>query len=48
MSARDDYETYNLGEFTLTGGATLPNARIAFKTYGRLSDARDNAIVYPT
>lgn len=48
MSARDDYETYNLGEFTLTGGATLPDARIAFKTYGRLSDARDNAIVYPT
>jgi len=48
MSARDDYETYGLGDFTLTGGATLPDARIAYKTYGRLSDARDNAIVYPT
>jgi homoserine O-acetyltransferase/O-succinyltransferase len=48
MSARDDYETYSLGDFTLSGGATLPDARIAYKTYGRLSDTRDNAIVYPT
>jgi homoserine O-acetyltransferase len=48
MSARDDYETYSLGDFTLSGGATLADARIAFKTYGRLNDTRDNAIVYPT
>jgi homoserine O-acetyltransferase len=48
MSARDDYDTYSLGDFTLSGGATLPDARIAYKTYGRLSDTRDNAIVYPT
>jgi homoserine O-acetyltransferase len=48
MSARDDYETYSLGDFTLSGGATLADARIAYKTYGRLNDTRDNAIVYPT
>ena len=48
MSARDDYETYDLGDFTLSDGATLPDARIAYKTYGRLNDARDNAVVYPT
>jgi homoserine O-acetyltransferase/O-succinyltransferase len=48
VSARDDYETYPLGDFTLTDGATLPGAWVAYKTYGRLNDARDNAIVYPT
>jgi len=48
VSARDDYETYPLGDFALTDGATLPDAWVAYKTYGRLNDARDNAIVYPT
>ena len=48
MSARDDYETYHLGDFELADGATLPAATVAYKTYGRLSDAKDNAIVYPT
>jgi hypothetical protein len=35
-------------DFTLSGGATLRSARLAYKTYGTLSDNRDNAIVYPT
>jgi homoserine O-acetyltransferase len=37
-----------LGDFTLSGGATLRGARLAYKTYGTLSANRDNAIVYPT
>jgi homoserine O-acetyltransferase/O-succinyltransferase len=48
VGARDDFETYDLGDFTLTDGATLAGAWVAYKTYGRLNDARDNAIVYPT
>jgi len=46
--SRTDYETFDLGDFRLTEGATLRDAKLAFKTYGTLSDARDNAIVYPT
>jgi homoserine O-acetyltransferase len=48
MTSRTDYETFDLGDFTLLGGATLRGAKLAYKTYGTLSDARDNAIVYPT
>src|SRR6059058_605831 len=48
MASRTDYEIFALGDFTLSGGATLRGATLAYKTYGTLSDARDNAIVYPT
>jgi len=48
MPSRTDYETFDLGDFILLGGATLRGAKLAYKTYGTLSDARDNAIVYPT
>lgn len=48
MSSRTDYETYDLGDFTTVGGLTIRGAKIAYKTYGTLSGAKDNAIVYPT
>jgi len=48
MASRTDYENFDLGDFTLSGGATLRNARLAYKIYGTLSANRDNAIVYPT
>src|ERR1051325_10858080 len=48
MSSRTDYEIFDLGDYTLSGGATLRGARLAYKTFGTLSDNRDNAIVYPT
>lgn len=48
MTSRADYETFDLGDFTLSCGATLRGARLAYKTYGTLSENRDNAIVYPT
>ena len=43
-----DHETFELGDVVLQSGATLRGAKLAYKTYGRLSAARDNAIVYPT
>jgi homoserine O-acetyltransferase len=43
-----DYEAFDLGDFALRCGQTLRGAKLAYKTYGTLSDARDNAIVYPT
>jgi homoserine O-acetyltransferase len=41
----NDYETYKLGDWKLQCGSTLPNARIAYKTFG---DPKSPAIVYPT
>lgn len=43
-----DYETYDLGDVRLQRGATLRGCTLAYKTYGRLSAAKDNVIVYPT
>lgn len=43
-----DYEIFELGDFTLQHGATLRNAKLAYKTYGTLNADKSNAIVYPT
>jgi homoserine O-acetyltransferase/O-succinyltransferase len=43
-----DYETYDLGDLVLQGGATLRDAKLAYKTYGELNAGKTNAIVYPT
>lgn len=43
-----DHETFELGDVTLLSGATLPAARLAYRTYGTLNRAGDNAIVLPT
>src|SRR5260221_4065911 len=43
-----DYEIFELGDVTLQSGVRLPDARLAFKTYGTLNPARDNAILIPT
>lgn len=42
------FETFELGDVTLQSGAVLPDARLAFKTYGKLNASRDNVIVLPT
>jgi homoserine O-acetyltransferase len=42
------YDVHEFPEFTLACGETLRPARLAYKTYGTLNEARDNAIVYPT
>ena len=43
-----DHEVFQAGEVTLQSGATLPDARLAYRTYGSLNAARDNVIVMPT
>jgi homoserine O-acetyltransferase len=43
-----DYEIFDLGNVTLQGGATLRDAKLAYKTYGELNADKSNAIVYPT
>ncbi|MDQ1513742.1 MAG: homoserine O-acetyltransferase/O-succinyltransferase, partial [Microbacteriaceae bacterium] len=34
-----------IGALPLESGATLPSVRIAYETWGRLSPARDNAVL---
>ncbi len=43
-----DYETFDLGDFTLQHGDTLKDAKLAYKTFGELNADKSNAIVYPT
>lgn len=40
-----DYDTYNLGNFQLKSGEKIPNAFIAYKTFG---DRHSPAVIYPT
>jgi homoserine O-acetyltransferase len=43
-----DYELFELGTLKLQSGATIRECHLAYKTFGTLNAAKDNAIVYPT
>ena len=43
-----DHEIFDLGALALQRGATLRNAKLAYKTFGELNAKKDNLIVYPT
>ena len=43
-----DYEIYSLGDFVLQRGATLRDAKLAYKTFGKLNAKKDNVVVFPT
>lgn len=43
-----DYDIYDAQDFALQSGQVLPIARLAYKTHGVLSPAKDNVIVYPS
>lgn len=42
------YDVFRLGDVVLQSGAVLGDASIAYRTYGRLNEPRDNCIVFPT
>lgn len=43
-----DYALFDLGDLALQCGRTLPEAKLAYKTYGELAPDRSNVILYPT
>ncbi|MEL6478577.1 MAG: alpha/beta fold hydrolase [Pseudomonadota bacterium] len=43
-----DHEVFDLGDFPLHSGAVMKGAFLAFRTYGTLNAAGDNAVVMPT
>jgi homoserine O-acetyltransferase len=44
----DDFEVFNLGDFALESGKTLPGAKVIYATQGKLNAAKDNAILAPS
>jgi len=43
-----DHEIFELGTITLQSGEVLPDAKLAYRTWGRLNANRDNVVVLPT
>jgi homoserine O-acetyltransferase len=43
-----DHELFPLGRVELQSGGVLPAAVLAYKTYGQLNEAGDNAVLLPT
>ena len=41
------FEYFDLGDFTLEGGSSLPACRLAYTTLGTLNARKDNAILFP-
>ncbi|SNR70194.1 alpha/beta fold hydrolase [Puniceibacterium sediminis] len=41
-------QTYKIADFPLQSGDVLPEATLAYRTYGTLNADRSNAIIYPT
>ncbi|TDU26504.1 homoserine O-acetyltransferase [Panacagrimonas perspica] len=48
QEAHGPFFTKPLGNFELESGVTLRNATIAYSTFGTLSPAKDNAILFPS
>jgi len=43
-----DLQFAQLGDFKLENGQVLRDCRIGYRTFGKLNDARSNAIIFPT
>ena len=43
-----DYKTFELGDFALQRGVVLPNAKLVYAAIGKLNDAKDNVVLFPT
>ena len=48
MTTPTETGRFALGDLKLQSGEVLPGATLSWKSYGTLSPARDNVIVYPT
>ena len=46
--AEGNHKIFNLGDFDLESGITLPNAKLSYVTHGKLNKEKDNLIVVPS
>jgi homoserine O-acetyltransferase len=42
------FSLFELGDFDFADGTVLPDAKLAYATYGELNETRDNVVVFPT
>jgi homoserine O-acetyltransferase len=42
------HQLFDLGDFRLERGTTLPSTKVLYVTYGKLNEARDNAVLTPS
>jgi homoserine O-acetyltransferase len=47
MTEQTPTQIFDLGNFQLSTGFTLPNAKLSYKIYGSLNETKDNAILFP-
>ena len=47
-ASAQDLQFAQLGDFKLENGQVLRDCRIGYRTFGKLNDARSNAIIFPT
>ncbi len=47
MSWKQESGTFRLGDLAVEKGGVIRDARIVWQTHGRLSDRRDNVVLYP-
>jgi homoserine O-acetyltransferase len=43
-----EYQAFSMGPVVLQSGITLPDAALAYQTYGALTPGRDNVVLMPT
>jgi homoserine O-acetyltransferase len=43
-----DYSLFELGDVTLQSSGILPDAKLAYQTFGKLNEAKDNVVLLPT
>lgn len=43
-----DHDIFKLGRIAVQSGEALPEARLAYKTYGTLNEAKSNVVLLPT
>lgn len=43
-----DYKIHDLGNVTLQSGEILPDAKLAYATYGTLNVQKNNVVLFPT
>ncbi|MGY0571070.1 alpha/beta fold hydrolase [Bradyrhizobium sp. RDM12] len=48
MTGQPGHKIFEAGEVALQSGAIFPALKLAYETYGTLSPAKDNVILYPT
>ena len=47
MPEQPPIEIFELGDFQLSTGFTLPNAKLAYRTHGTLNKEKNNVILFP-